>query len=89
MLANYNKILPKIGFHATTRGRCCSESSFSSFYTRSKLFFQHDHPNSYDLFFSSIDVCICVGHNCNQPGKGVKYRVTMQNYIATNMSSLK
>jgi len=40
------------------------------------LFFQHDHPNSYDLFFSSIDVCICVGHNGNQSGKGVKYQVT-------------
>jgi len=36
MLANYNKILPKIAVHATTRGRC-SESSFSSFYIRSKL----------------------------------------------------
>jgi len=29
MLANYNKILPKIVVHATTRGRCWSESSFS------------------------------------------------------------
>jgi len=37
MLANYNKILPKISVHATMRGRCCSESSFSSLYTRSKL----------------------------------------------------
>jgi len=27
MLAYYNKILPKIAVHATTRGRCCSESS--------------------------------------------------------------
>ena len=41
------------------------------------LFFQHDHPNGYDLFFSSIHVCICVGHNGNQSGKGVKYRVTV------------
>jgi len=41
------------------------------------LFFQHDHPNSYDLFFCSIDVCICVGHNGKQSGKGVKYRVTI------------
>jgi len=41
------------------------------------LFFQHDHPNSEDLFFSSIDACICVGHNGNQSGKGVKYRVTI------------
>jgi len=40
------------------------------------LFFQHDHPNSYDLF-STIDVCICVGHNGNQSAKGVKYRVTI------------
>jgi len=30
MLANYNKILPKIAVYAATRGRCCSESSFSS-----------------------------------------------------------
>jgi len=37
MLANYNKILTKIAVHATTRGRCCSESSFSSFYICSKL----------------------------------------------------
>jgi len=37
MLANYNKILPKIAVHATTRRRCCSESSFSSFYRRSKV----------------------------------------------------
>jgi len=41
------------------------------------LFFQHDHPNSKGLFFSSIDVCICVGHNGNQSGKGVKYRLTI------------
>jgi len=33
----YNKILPKISVHTTTHGRCCSESSFSSFYTCSKL----------------------------------------------------
>jgi len=39
------------------------------------LFFQHDHPNSSDLFFFSIDVCIGVGQNGNQSGKGVKYRV--------------
>jgi len=47
MLANYNKILPKIAVHATTRGRC-SESSFSSFYIAYvlNLFFQYDHPNS-------------------------------------------
>jgi len=25
MLANYNKILPKITVHATTRRTCCSE----------------------------------------------------------------
>jgi len=37
MLANYNKITPEIADHATTRVRCCSESSFSSFYIRSKL----------------------------------------------------
>jgi len=37
MLANYNKILPKIAVHATTHGRCYSEPSFSSFYIRSKL----------------------------------------------------
>jgi len=37
------------------------------------LLFQHDYPNSYDLFFSIIDVCICVGHNGNQSAKGVKY----------------
>jgi len=37
MLANYNKILPKIAVHATMRGRCCSESLFSSFYIRFKL----------------------------------------------------
>jgi len=30
MLANYNKIPPEIAVHATTRGRCCWESSFSS-----------------------------------------------------------
>jgi len=36
MFANYNKILPKIAVNATTRGRCCSESLFSSFYIRSK-----------------------------------------------------
>jgi len=35
MLANYNKIPPEIAVHVTTRGRCCSESSFSSFYLRS------------------------------------------------------
>jgi len=28
MLANYNKILPKIAVHAAMRGRCCSESCF-------------------------------------------------------------
>jgi len=37
MLANYNKILPKIAVHATARGRCCWESPFSSFYMRYKL----------------------------------------------------
>jgi len=37
MLANYSKILLKIAVRATTRGRCCSESSFFSFYARSKL----------------------------------------------------
>jgi len=37
MLSNYSNILPKIAVHATTRGRCCSESSFSSFYIRSRL----------------------------------------------------
>jgi len=36
MLANHNKILQKLLF-ATARGKCCSESSFSSFYIRSKL----------------------------------------------------
>jgi len=35
------------------------------------LFFQHVHPNSWDQFFSSTDVCICVSHNCSQSGKGV------------------
>jgi len=35
--ANYNKILQKIAVHATTHGRCCSESSFSSFYICYKL----------------------------------------------------
>jgi len=69
MLANYNKILPKIAVRATTRGKCCSESSFSSFIHVPNFFFQHDNPNSYDLFFSSIDVCICVGRNGNQSGK--------------------
>jgi len=37
MLANHNKILPEIAVHCTTCGRCCSESSFSSFYICSKL----------------------------------------------------
>jgi len=37
MLANYNKISPDIAIHATAHVRCCSESSFSSFYIRSKL----------------------------------------------------
>jgi len=37
MLANYNKIPPEIAVHATTRVKCCSESSFSSFDIRSKL----------------------------------------------------
>jgi len=37
MLANYNKISPEIAVHATTQVRRCSESSFSSFYVRSKL----------------------------------------------------
>jgi len=37
MLANYNKITPEIAAHATTCVACCSESSFSSFYIRSKL----------------------------------------------------
>jgi len=37
MLANYNKIIQKIAVHDTTCGKCCSESSFSSFYMRSKL----------------------------------------------------
>jgi len=41
------------------------------------LFFQRDHLNCYDLFFSSIDVCICVGHNRSQSGKGVKFHVTI------------
>jgi len=36
------------------------------------LFFQHDHLNSYDMSFFSIDVCIFVGQNGNQSGKGVK-----------------
>jgi len=38
------------------------------------LFFQHDYPSSYDLFFSSMNVSICVG---NQSGKGVEYRATI------------
>jgi len=75
MLANYNEIL-EIAVHASNRVTCCSESSFSSFIYVLNLFFQHDHPNSQDLFFSSTDVCICVGHNGNQSGKGVKCRVT-------------
>jgi len=33
MLANYNKILPKIAGHAITRGRCCTGSSFKFLYT--------------------------------------------------------
>jgi len=37
MLAKYNKIPPEIAVHATTRVRCCSESSFSRFYICSKL----------------------------------------------------
>jgi len=37
MLANHNKILPNIALYATTRGRRSSESSFSSFFIRSKL----------------------------------------------------
>jgi len=37
-LTNYNKIPPEIAVHATTRVSC-SESSFSSFYIRSKLIF--------------------------------------------------
>jgi len=37
MLANYNKILPKIAVHATTLGRRCLESSFSSFCMLYKL----------------------------------------------------
>jgi len=37
MLANCNKIPKKIAVHATTCGTCCSESSISSFYIRSKL----------------------------------------------------
>jgi len=44
MLANYNKILPKIAVLATMRGRCCLESSFSSFYTRSKLILPTQSP---------------------------------------------
>jgi len=37
MLFNHNKIPPGIAVHATTRVRCCPESSFWSFYIRSKL----------------------------------------------------
>jgi len=36
MLADYNKIPREIAVYATTRVRCCSESSFSSFHIRSK-----------------------------------------------------
>jgi len=75
MLANYNKIPLEIAIHATTRVRFCSKSSFSSFYICSKIIL--DYPNSKDMFFSNIDVCICVGNNGNQPGKGVKYQVTI------------
>jgi len=50
---------------------------FQVFIHALNLFFQHDYPNSYDLFFSRIDVCICVSHNGNLSGKGVKYRVTI------------
>jgi len=31
MLANYNKILPKIAVHATTRGRCFPNLHFQVF----------------------------------------------------------
>jgi len=36
-LANYNKFPQKTVVHATTCGRCCSATSLSSFYIRSKL----------------------------------------------------
>jgi len=50
MLANYNKILLKIVVHATTHGRCCSESNFQVFIYGINLFSYHDHPNNMDLF---------------------------------------
>jgi len=75
MLANYNKILQEIAVHATTRVRCCSESSFSSFHICFKLILPtRSSWSSEDLF---LDVCICVGHNRNQFGKGAKCRVTI------------
>jgi len=37
MLATYNKIPREIVVHATMHAKCCSESSFSSFYIRSEL----------------------------------------------------
>jgi len=42
-----------------------------------RSFFQHDHPNSQDMFFSNTDECICVSHNRSQSGKGVIYQVTI------------
>jgi len=47
MLANYNRVLPKTAVHATTRGRCCSESSFSSFYWQS--IWKRSKISGYDL----------------------------------------
>jgi len=47
MLAKYNEIPQKTAVHATTCGKCCSASSVSIFYIRSKrIIFQHDHANS-------------------------------------------
>ena len=57
MLANYNEILPKIAVHATTRGRCCSESLFSSFYICSKLCSLNFAVVIYVSKLYSLDIC--------------------------------
>jgi len=77
MLANYNKLSQKLLFMLPCVEGVVQNLHFQVFIYVLNLFFQHDHPNSYDLF-SSIDVYICVGHNGNQSGKGVKYRVAIQ-----------
>jgi len=78
MLANTIKSLKRLLF-MTPRVEGVQQLHFQVFIYVLNLFFQHDRPISYDLFFSGTDVCSCkpiINHNRIQSG-GVKYQVTV------------